>query len=767
MFLFFTLIIIISTGVGYLLNVGKKSIPQVSGETDLPGLTKPIEISRDNYSIAHIQGTDIKDLSRAMGYTHAQDRYFQMELMRRLGSGQLAEIFGAEAIPHDRLARSLQLAGAAEAEFQRASSIAQEILNSYAEGVNAYREQNVKQLPPEFKILNFVPKQWQATDSLTIGKWFAYILSSNGSTELLRGQLIDIVGLESAYLLTGLAPPGNEIKSQSTTLYPLETTSNAIFRSNIHRGASNAWVIGSTRSTSGKPLLASDPHLSLTMPSIFYEIILSGDEINVAGASIPGIPLILIGQNQRIAWGVTALFADVQDIYVETINPIDSNQYLWNKKWNNIKSFTEQINVKNSSPVIETVSTTRNGLVIGKTSSGQLLTQKWDSIWHGDHTTALLSMNQAQSWVQFIEALRGWSSPALSFVYADVEGNIGFFPAGMIPTRAHHYGAVPVDAASGENEWSGFIQHELKPRIFNPPADLLISANHSMLSKEKQHLFGGDTLADFRSKRIKSLLDRKTTLSLKDLGHIQNDRYDPSSKAILKVALTLKPRNKTESTALRILQNWDGHMNEGPAPLIYYALYIETLKSTFLDELGSEVFDDYLNFVELGYNNGLHAIINNNKSPFWDNISTDEIESRNKIFQQSFSKALGNLAILGDDIETLDWVSIHTVEFQHPLGQFQPLHWLFSRGPIGFGGSTATIANSRVSLKTPFKTISGTSFRFLADLSDLNKSRSSIPTGISGHPLSPHYFDQNDLWLKGTTHLLLGQQVGRKLILQP
>lgn len=754
---------------GYLFYRGQKSLPLTDGAVELQGLTSSVEIVRGARGIPHVSGADVRDLARATGYVHAQDRYFQMELARRIGAGRLAELFGVEVVDQDRLARRLGLVQAAQSELDRVSTEGREILEAYAAGVNAYREQNQERLPPEFQLLDFVPEPWRAVDSLTIAKWFAYVLSSNGSVELLRGQLIDAVGIEAAYRLTGLVPPSPDdeaVTGSSTVGFRLVSGLDRPL--GRPHGASNAWVVAGERSSSQRPLLAADPHLSLSMPSVFYQIHLAGGGIDVAGASIPGLPLVVFGQNQRIAWGITALFADVQDVYLETTNPDNPNQYAWNGQWADLDVISESIVVKDGATVTEEVRVTRHGVVVGEAADGGLLAQRWDAVWNGDHVTALLRLNRAASWEEFTEALRSWSSPALSFLYADVQGNIGFFPAGDIPVRVGFDGSAPVDGTSADYEWQGIVPHELKPMLFNPEQGVIISANQQMLPNDTPYPFGVDTLAGFRARRITDLVYASRSHTLEDFARIQGDRYDASTEPILRYIVSLSPSGDEQARAIEILRGWNGQMDRGPAPAIYHATYRELLSHTFADELDDGLFMDFLEYLELGRPGGLHAIVDDETSPFWDDQATPEVEDRTAIFRRSLEAALALLDTrLGGGMEEWDWGALHGVHFTHPMGREQPLNWIFSRGPVPFGGSTFTVANAVVSLDESFETTVGTSFRFLADLADLSRSRTIVPTGASGHPLSPHYFDQNPEWLSGQSHALLGETSNGRLILQP
>jgi penicillin amidase len=772
------LVVLVAGGAGgYLFYQLRGSLPQVEGTAKLQGLTTQVEVLRDSNGVPHLFGADIRDLARAMGYTHAQDRFFHMEVSRRLGSGRLAEIFGAGAVASDRVARRMGLASAARMELERMAPEAREVLEAYASGVNAYLAAHAGRLPPEFRLLELAPSPWEAADSLVIGKWMAYLLSYNGRVEMLRGNLSTVVGLDSAYRLTGLPPPpeaatSSDVGRPLSRVAALDPENKGLFP--IYPGASNAWVVSSEKSGTGKPLLASDPHLGLSMPSTWYEIHLSGGGYDVSGASLPGVPLVLIGQNRRIAWGITALLADVQDLYLETPNPANPRQYAGPEGFLDLEIVSETIPVKGGSPVTEEVRVSRHGVIVGETKDGRLLAQKWDALWSGDHFQALLALNRAGSWEEFTSSLRTWASPPLAFLYADVEGNIGFFPAGEIPVRTTHDGTLPVDGASGAFEWQGTIPHELKPMIFNPEGGVLVSANHAMLPPEAPYPLGADTLAAYRADRIRDLLRTIPKPTLDDFQRIQSDRYDRSTEPVLRVAVGLRPSEGNGVQAVEKLRNWNGQMTEGPAPAIYQALYGRLIENTFKDEIGDELFSSYLDFLELGHAGGLYAVLDDEASPFWDDRGTPEVENRERVFLKSLDEAVALLASLqGDDVNAWDWRSLHDVRFVHPMGSEEPLAWLFSRGPVPFGGSTFTLSNAVVSLREPFQTPLGTSFRFLADLSNPDASRSVVPTGASGHPLSPHYFDQNAGWLEGRSHALPFERatiegiLESKLVLQP
>jgi penicillin amidase len=723
---FLLIVLALGGSAGYLYYRGRASLPQIDGSFRLTGLSATVEVLRDPFGIPHLFGSTLEDLARAAGFVHAQDRFFQMEMSRRIGSGTLAEILGESALPLDRRVRLHGLGLAARTELDRTDPEARRMLDAYADGVNAYLEAHRDKLPPELQILGLKPSPWEAADSLAIVKWMSYLLSENGSVELLRARLADTVGIESAYLLTGLSPP---VEERVGLL-----------------GAPGPLVRGSLQS-----------HLPLAMPSVWYEIHLSGGGLDVAGASLPGIPFVIIGHNDRIAWGATALYADVQDHYLETLDPADNGQYAALGVWESFEVFSETIRVAGASPVTMQIQRSRHGVVISEQPrDGQVLALRWDGPWNGDSALALLRLNQAAGWIDFTEALRTLTSPALAFVYADVEGNIGFFPAGEIPVRVGFDGSLPVDGASGEFEWQGYIPHEMKPVVLNPEEGFIVSANQKMVPDDSDYPLGRDQLAPFRANRILALVGSRAQLGVADFQAIQADRYDISTESLLRYLVALDVEPGEASAAQRLLRAWDGKMGRGSAPALYQAFYLRLLENTFQDDVGEALYPDLLDFIEIGFPGGIYSIVEDPNSVWWDHRATAAVEDRTAIFKQSFEEATALLSTRqGRDPSDWDWATLHGVLFEHPLGRERALGWIFNRGPAPFGGSTFTIANAMVSLTEPFRAPAGTSLRLVIDVGNWNAMSSVISTGASGHPLSPHYFDQNRDWQTGRNHPLL------------
>ncbi len=482
----------------------------------------------------------------------------------------------------------------------------------------------------------------------------------------------------------------------------------------------------------------------------------------------------MIGRNRRIAWGITALMADVQDLYLETTNPENPRQYAAPDGYRDLEVVAETIAVKDGAAATEEVRVSRHGVIVGETKDGRLLAQRWDALWSGDHFQALLALNRAGSWEEFTSSLRTWASPPLAFLYADVEGNIGFFPAGEIPVRTAHDGTIPVDGSTDAYEWQGSIPHELKPMIFNPEDGILVSANHAILPPEAPYPLGFDTLAPNRANRIRDLLRTIPKSSLDDFARIQGDRYDSSTEGVLRVALRSQAdgrhggRGDRKTARVERPDDRGSRARHLPGPLP--AAHREHVQR----RNRRRALPVVPRLPRARSFRRPYAVLDDEASPYWDNRATPAVETRERIFVESLGEAVELLSSRqGDDVNAWDWRTLHAIPFEHPMGKEEPLAWLFSRGPVAFGGSTHTVANAVVSLRSPFATPLGTSFRFLADLSNPDLSRSVVPTGASGHPLSPHYFDQNPGWLQGRSHALPLERTAieaapsRKLLLQP
>jgi penicillin amidase len=500
---------------------------------------------------------------------------------------------------------------------------------------------------------------------------------------------------------------------------------------------SNDWVVDGASTITGMPLLANDIHLRLGIPSIWYEMGLHGGGFDVVGASFPGVPCIVLGHNQHIAWGVTNVGPDVQDLFIERINPASPHQYEVQGQWADMDVIQEEITVKGQDePVVLEVRLTRHGPIINDVveslkDAPQVLAFRWTALEGGRLFQSVYMLNQAHNWEEFREALRYWAVPAQNLVYADVEGNIGYQMPGNIPIRANGQGLVPVPGWTGEYEWTGYI-----------PA----TANNKVVPDDYPYFISYEWSAPYRAQRVADLLTAKDKLSVQDFRQIQADTYSIPAEKLVPYLLDLKPQGTLEEQAMEQLRAWDFRNEvDSPGAAIFQALYLQLVENTFADELGEELFEDYLGREEF-HHMALERLMEHPDSPWFDDVSTSEVEGRDEIVQRSFKGAVVYLSDhFGDTPSQWIWGQLHTMTFMHnPVRQsgIGPLEMLFNRGPIPARGSGYTVDAASFDYTEPFAMNFGVSYRQIIDLNSLFIHT----TGQSGHPLHKHYADMMAPW---------------------
>ncbi|MCX5993762.1 MAG: penicillin acylase family protein, partial [Chloroflexi bacterium] len=508
----------------------QRSFTPVDGVVKLKGLKAEAKIYRDSWGVPHIYADNEDDLFFAQGYVQAQDRLWQMELHRRMGSGTLSEIFGESTLESDRLYRTIGLRRSAADSYKELDPAMQGVLQSYCKGINEFIRVNGNNLPLEFTILGFKPADWDPTDSLTVSKLVAWGLGKNWEVELTRARIVQKLGEEKAGQLLAPYPEGGPL------VVPLELIAYSL-GSKVAVGlqpvsdclGSNNWVVDGTKTVSGRPLLANDPHLSVMMPSIWYETGLHGAGFEVAGVSIPGCPLINIGRNRDISWGITNLPADTQDFFIEKLNPADGLQYQYKGEWKPLQVLEESIKVRGrSEPEKLQVRSSLHGPLMDKVISG--LEQPLALQWYGSRTSSLIKsvylLDKAANWEEFHEALRLWDTPSQNIVYADRGGNIGYQSTGLIPVRTKGLGTVPVPGWTGEYDWTGSIPYDQLPSVPNPSNHFIVTANNKVVSDNYSYFMTYDWSPAYRAQRITELLQAKEKLSVDDFREIQADIYD-------------------------------------------------------------------------------------------------------------------------------------------------------------------------------------------------------------------------------------------------
>jgi penicillin amidase len=780
-------------GVGSVLFTVRRPWPKINGKAGVDGLQAEVTVVRDSWGIPHIYAPNAHDLFFAQGYVHAQDRFWQMEFWRRIGSGRLAEILGESALPDDQFIRTLGWHRTAAQELELMDSKDLAVLEAYAEGVNAYVSTHQGRLGLEFTMLGltgvkFEPEPWTPLNTLTWAKVMAWDLGGNRTDEILRAQIGARLGTSA---ISELMPPYPDdypvIVPHPLTGATLETVPDAVVSTHfLGEGddlGSNSWAISGERTETGEPLLANDPHLGIQMPSIWYEIGLHCDPVgpdcpyNVVGSSFASTPGVVIGHNEHIAWGVTNLGPDVQDLFIERINPENPNQYEYQGKWIDMETVREEIAVSGrQEPVVVNVRTTRHGPIINDVVGGtesewalgwQPLAFSWTALQPGTLIHSLILLDQATNWEEFREALFYWDVPSQNFVYADADGNIGYQAPGRIPIRASGDGSMPAPGWTGEYEWEGYIPFDELPRTLNPPEGYVATANHAVVGPDFPYFISMDWDPGYRARRIVEMLESDSSVSLADIQTMQGNSSpvwaDDVLPHLLILPVTDTGRSASEERrlmeALELLRNWDGRSGrDSAASALLEAFRLRLIDLTFGDELGQQLLQQARGSLNIA----LVHILEDEASPWFDDVTTPAVETRDEILLLALEGGVQDLTdTLGRSMDNWQWGELHTATFENQsLGQcgIALIESIFNRGPVPVDGTIATVNNTSYSINEPYEVSTVPSYRQIVDLEDFARSVSMHTTGQSGHAYHSHYDDMIDPWRNIEYHPMLWER---------
>jgi penicillin amidase len=782
------LIVLIIGGVAlytwYSIN---KPLPTINGNVQLPGLTANVTVTRDNQGVPHIVAANVHDLYMAQGYVHAQDRLYQMFFFRTAGEGRLAELFNADLVDSDRYLRTVGYRRAAQAEWPGLSADAKSALENYAAGVNAFVHTHQDSLPIEFTLLGTGFEDWQPVDSLTFAKMEARDLSESWSNELLKSDMLQKVGpTVTSELLPGYpsdAPaivPGANSGSLDPAVEGYDKYVKPLFDGWDEGLGSNNWVVDGTKSATGKPILANDPHLGVRNPSIWYQIQLTTTDgkYDDAGFSFAGAPGIVTGHNKNIAWGVTNTEADVEDVFLEKLDPQSHpGQYLSGDKWLPLTTVTETIKVKGSEPVTQVVRYTNHGPLLSdwsstltptvSTSVSGTYSIEWTALMPSHIYDALFGLQTASNWNEFRAALANWDVPGQNFVYADTQGNIGYQMTGKIPIRKKGDGSVPGIGWTGENDWTGFIPFDDLPRAYNPPEHFLATANNKNYGPSYQYQFSGFWAAPYRIDRITELLKAKDKLSVADMQNIQLDTTSELAKKAAPIMASVTVTDTTVKQAQDMLKSWDGNVSVDSVPAsIYEITYHHMLTNTLSDELGSDLTLAYFDGMGAQALQAIENLLGKPDDPLWDNKTTPKVEKRDDIIALSLTQAVGELSsLLGSNMQDWTWGKVHQITPRHEFSSADLVGGLFtlSTEPLGGDNTTVsvgayTLAYAGFPLQGPIQVSTYQSYRMIIDLADWTKSRAIFATGASGQPGSKYWGNLYPQWVAGEYNPLLYTQ---------
>lgn len=747
----------------------RRPLPHLDGTVVLDGLGTSVRIDRDAHGVPHVDAASMEDAAFAMGYVHAQDRLWQLEVTRRVAAGRISEFAGSEGLLADRFLRRVGLMRVAEEEVRGLASEVARMLDAYAAGVNSVIRSR-RPLPLEFQLLRLRPEPWLPVHSLAVSKVLALSLSLNWDVEMQRLELLRAVGPEAAARLDIVYPAANptilaemaQVTAGRRTGVPavLDLFREAAAWLPAVEGGSNSWVVSGSRTTSGRPLLCNDPHLTPTVPSVWYAAhVRAGDDFESTGVTLAGLPFVVIGHNRHCAWGYTNSFADAQDLVVERFDGPGRRRYRTESGFASSRVIEERITVRGASDHVEEVVVTRHGPVVEQLDDPDAerwagLALQWTALTPGDSAGSLLALQRAHDWDSFRDALAGSEAPSLNVVYADVQGHIGYFLSGRIPVRQRPPSGLPVPGWTGDATWSRYLSRDEVPQAFDPPEGFIVTANNRIVGDDYPHYIGTDYMNGYRARRIRELVDRPN-VDAERMNRIQRDvRCIPA----IQVGRLLGPMRFRDPEAERLrvlLAAWDGEATETSleAP-VFEAMAHRLTEHALAPAVGSAwriLAGVDLTHPVFGYPGNLAGRLLPNIIARWEAGDDSHFRGRTtwaQVAEDALRDASEDLRRhTGKPAGTVEWGPLHAIPLEHPLGQRRPLDLLFNAGSIPVGGTVDTVlATSHVAAR-PYRTrLWAPSWRQIMDVGAWDDCTGILFPGQSGHPASRHYRDLVAPW---------------------
>lgn len=727
------------------------------------------EVYRDQWGVPQIYAKDNYSLFFAQGYVQAQDRLWQMEMNRIIGYGELSKYFGNGYVELDYYMRTIGLKRVAESSYELLNEETKENLNAYVDGVNAYLEKNEKSLPVEFKVLGVKPDKWNAGDVLTTCNIMVTYMSYNYLIEIMRAKIVATLGEEAVNELF-LYEEEDEIMVPEDLddyrwLNEESGTLDLAFlnKSYAQKWGSNNWVINGEHTKSGKPILCNDTHISLSMPSMWYEIGLHSDNYNVSGYSLIGAPYVVIGHNDKISWGITNVTTDVQDLYVEKIDDIDNpKQYYYKDEWHDLKIEKEKIEVKESDTIERNVYYTEHGPLVNEAMEigKQPISMKWTLYDGNTLLNAVTAINQAGNWSEFREGLREWNNAAQNFVYADVYGNIGYQNTSKVPIREkYHQGLLPVPGWTGTYEWKGYVPYDELPSQYNPEEGYIVTANNKTVSDDYEYYISDDWSADYRVSRIKELLSQTENATIEEMERIQLDTYSIPAEKLVPYFINIQTEDEIEKAAIGILKSWDYKEDgDSAAAAIFEVWYNKLVTRVINDNLNYRTNQDYqpsdrfLDYADFHYP-FMIQIMNDNTNNWFDLKDTEETETRDDLLKMTLKETMKELKIKKEkDLSKVEWGKIHSVTLRDSafgstgIGIIEKI---FNSSTYGYNGGNVTINVGGYGWEGDYSINFGTSQRMIIDMNDFDNSVNINSSGEVQQIFHKNREDQTKFWTSG------------------
>lgn len=759
------ILLIIIGGSVFIRIISSKGLPDYTDDFTLQGLSEEVMILRDSLGIPHIFADNEEDVYRATGFVMAQDRLWQMDLLRRLTTGRLSEIFGKEFAGADLLFRSLEFSRKSYEVLDSTEAEVRKCLEAFSDGVNQYINSKYKSLPLEFTILGYKPEPWELIHSINLIGYMSWSLTMSWDIESVLFKISQIVdSAKAAELIPDLNLQNEPIFTGPDGIVEFETALSKADSVISNMGlrilrASNNWAVSGSKSVTGMPLLANDMHLELNAPGIWYQMhqIVNG-KLNVSGVAVPGQPFIVCGHNDSIAWGMTNVMLDDMDFYIETLNETDTLKYLCNGEWLDLRIVEENIKTKEGQTITGYNRFTHRGPIISeiKNIKDHVISMRWIGSEYSNEVLSIYKFNRAKNWEEFREAARNFISIAQNIVYADTKGNIGLQTTGGVPLRQGNP-AMFFPGDTSLYDWRGIVPFEKLPFEYNPDCGFVASANNMTVSDD--YPFYISYWYDLPNRydvivnelKLKNLHDPASFAALqRNQTSLFAAKFTPLFISVLE---TYNDKmTKSETIAFELLKEWDFTMDKkSVAAAIFEVMYHELVKSVFYDELGDELFKEFIK-QDLVPTYLLDKLRIKGESAWTDNINTID---KNETFEDNIIEAFTNtIKRLENEVSQKTskwkWGDLHKFTLKHPLGSSKILALIFrlNRGPYQVGGSFHTVSPFSYPFEDPFYPNHGASHRHIYSTSNWDKSLVIIPTGICGVPSSKHYCDQLKQYLE-------------------
>ena len=779
-----SLIILFIIGGYIFYNTLTESLPVYEGELHASSLKSEVKIYFDSLAVPYIFAEDDEDVAFTLGYLHARERMFSMDMIRRAGEGKLSEIFGAETVPFDRMFRTVGLSRTAEMIKEKMNPDGLKLLEAYSRGVNFYLEEKKNKYPVEFDVLGYQPEKWKPEHSIIVIRMMAWELNLGWWTDLAFTKLVQKLGEEKVKEVLPDYP------ENAPTIIPPEIKKFSMINNNFietdksfrkfigmtgtHLGSNN-WVVNSQMSASGEPIIANDPHLAYRAPGIWYAAVIKSPSWNAAGVTLPGVPGIVIGKNDNISWTLTSIMTDETDFYFETLDS-SKTKYLLDGSWNELEIIEDTIKVRDVGGIpIEIKSTHRGPIISGihpynfvfnnDEATYPPISMRWLGNEFSDEMDAFLQINKANNWNEFKAAVEKFNIPGQNFVYADSEGNIGYVFGGALPIRSTNTTTFLFDGSDSKNDWKGFVPRSELPYLFNPTANYIATANNKVVKDFKYHITNLWEPSS-RIEKITELLQTKSKHSVEDYMNYQSDIYSPYAKTIVPYILDAfkdaEVKDKNLAQSLQLLREWNYEMDKyQQAPAIFLTFFDKLMKNIYLDEMGEDLFNQYVFLANVPDRNSFD-LLQKPSSPWYNDIKKNERKNRDDVIRQSFSEALDELEkTISKDVKDWQWGTLHTVTFKHLFsGVSGLLDNVINIGPYEISGDGTTIFNTEYAFSESieeyplfrhdqFDCELGPSMRFVYDFAEPNMFYLILTTGQSGNIFSDYYNDQTKLFLSG------------------